>query len=205
MHETETKDPGYSSLLDRIEELQHELARLRAEAAANMPAGDALRRASAFDAERTGRAADPHRNCAACRPRATIDTPMALAPVVDITDDPVLDLAERAFSLAEQAARPTPATGPATAPATRPATDPTAERSLSEIPMDIARRDHVTAFRAVSADGRGAVLAGGTAPVRLLPNDAPTHPTTGRSGDLFVDAEHRLWFCRAPRDWAQIA
>lgn len=46
-----------------------------------------------------------------------------------------------------------------------------------------------------SPNGRGVVAAGGTAPLRLLPSTASSHPTAGARGDLFVDNSGRLWFC----------
>jgi hypothetical protein len=59
--------------------------------------------------------------------------------------------------------------------------------------------------------GRGARLSGGAAAVQLLPSSAATHPTTGKAGDLFVDASVRLWFCQKASSgavaavWKQIA
>jgi hypothetical protein len=129
MDTTTKADPAFALLTERIEALQAELAELRALAASRMPAGSALRRATAFHAE----------------------------------------------------------------------------RSLNETPMDVVQRDDTTALRVVSAEGRGAVLAGGAAPLRLLPAHEDDHPDTGRAGDLFVDAERRLWFCHGGDDWTQLA
>jgi hypothetical protein len=59
--------------------------------------------------------------------------------------------------------------------------------------------------------GRGGRLSGGAAAVQLLPSSAATHPTTGKAGDLFVDASVRLWFCQKASSgavaavWKQIA
>jgi hypothetical protein len=59
--------------------------------------------------------------------------------------------------------------------------------------------------------GRGAQFSGGRAAVRMVPSSAPTHPSTGRVGDFFVDASARLWFCQkastasASATWKQIA
>ncbi len=65
-------------------------------------------------------------------------------------------------------------------------------------------RGEATAVRAMSASGRGAVLAGGTAAVRLLPGDSPGHPDAGCTGDLVVDVLGRLWFCRGGVDWTRL-
>jgi hypothetical protein len=174
-------DDAFVGLTARIEQLQHELAALRAEAAAHMSTSEALRRASAF-------AGDPaHRPRPVCRTRGAIETPIAAEPPA--ASDPVLDLSERAFAIADQARDLTVDT----------------QRSRTDTPLDVVRTDNLTALRAISANGRGAVFAGGTAPIRLLPHDDATHPDAGRAGDLFVDARHRLWFCRNPHDWVQIA
>jgi len=34
---------------------------------------------------------------------------------------------------------------------------------------------------------------------------APTHPEFGRRGDLIVDRNNRLWFCRGEKSWKQLA
>jgi hypothetical protein len=70
--------------------------------------------------------------------------------------------------------------------------------------------DHATgvAIGGSSTNGRGAVFQGGKAPLRLTPSANLTHPTTGAAGDLFVDAGHRLWFCKqggSPAVWKQVA
>jgi hypothetical protein len=58
----------------------------------------------------------------------------------------------------------------------------------------------------ISATGqRGGVLAGDVAQLRLEPAAAATHPALGETGDLFVDASGRLWFCRGGSDWHQVA
>lgn len=44
--------------------------------------------------------------------------------------------------------------------------------------------------------GRGSQFTGGVAQTRLVPSTAATHPTTGKTGDLFVDASVRLWLCQ---------
>jgi hypothetical protein len=43
--------------------------------------------------------------------------------------------------------------------------------------------------------GRGSQFTGGVAQTRLVPGTAATHPTTGKTGDLYVDSAVRLWFC----------
>jgi hypothetical protein len=59
--------------------------------------------------------------------------------------------------------------------------------------------------------GRGARLSGGAAALQILPSSAATHPSTGKAGDLFVDASVRLWFCQKASSgavaavWKQIA
>jgi hypothetical protein len=59
--------------------------------------------------------------------------------------------------------------------------------------------------------GRGAQFTGGVAAVRMVPSSASTHPTTGKVGDLFVDAAARLWFCQkaslgsTAATWKQLA
>jgi hypothetical protein len=61
------------------------------------------------------------------------------------------------------------------------------------------------------AHGRGGHFAGGAASVRLVPGAAPTHPSTGKAGDLFVDSTARLWYCQKastasiPAVWKQLA
>jgi hypothetical protein len=57
-----------------------------------------------------------------------------------------------------------------------------------------------------SVNGRGGVFSGAQAQVRLVPDaKAKTHPAKGLAGDLFVDASHRLWFCKNPGTWVQLA
>jgi hypothetical protein len=61
------------------------------------------------------------------------------------------------------------------------------------------------------SQGRGSQFTGGVAQTRLVPSTASTHPTTGKTGDLFVDASVRLWFCQKASSgstaatWKQIA
>ncbi|HVN50479.1 MAG TPA: hypothetical protein VMT43_03555, partial [Acidimicrobiales bacterium] len=56
--------------------------------------------------------------------------------------------------------------------------------------------------------GRGVVASGAAAPLQLTPGSASTHPTAGQTGDLYVDASARLWYCRSggtTATWAQLA
>ena len=55
------------------------------------------------------------------------------------------------------------------------------------------------------ASGRGGVFSGGAAQVRLIPSGAKTHQKSGQSGDLFVDASRRLWFCYGGARWRRLA
>ncbi len=65
------------------------------------------------------------------------------------------------------------------------------------------------AMRGVSVTGYGAVLAGGAAPLRLVPSDTAGMPHTGAHvpGTLFVDAHATLWLCvdrGTPGVWKRI-
>lgn len=53
--------------------------------------------------------------------------------------------------------------------------------------------------------GRGGVFSGGRAQLQLQPSAANSHPRSGRSGDLFVDKSHRLWFCKGGSTWMRLA
>ncbi|MDT5049734.1 MAG: hypothetical protein QOG75_5632 [Mycobacterium sp.] len=59
--------------------------------------------------------------------------------------------------------------------------------------------------------GRGAQFTGGVAQARLVPGASASHPTTGKTGDLYVDSAVRLWFCTkasaggSAAVWKQIA
>lgn len=58
----------------------------------------------------------------------------------------------------------------------------------------------------ISASGqRGGMFAGNVAQLQLQPSDRATHPLHGEPGDLFVDASHRLWFCKGGSRWSQVA
>ena len=70
-----------------------------------------------------------------------------------------------------------------------------------------------TGVRAVGKDalfctattGRAGVFEGGVAQLSLMPAKAATHPPKGHAGDLFVDASHRLWFCKGGSSWVHLA
>jgi hypothetical protein len=49
------------------------------------------------------------------------------------------------------------------------------------------------------------VFKGGKAQLRLVPSTATTHPASGTLGDLFLDKNTRLWFCKGGSTWKQIA
>jgi len=53
--------------------------------------------------------------------------------------------------------------------------------------------------------GRGGQFAGGKAQLRLVPSAATTHPSSGAAGDLFLDKNKRLWFCKGGTTWKQLA
>jgi hypothetical protein len=50
----------------------------------------------------------------------------------------------------------------------------------------------------------GGVFSGTAAAVQLVPS-AGTHPTHGTKGDLFVDHNVHLWFCRGGTNWVKLA
>jgi hypothetical protein len=56
-----------------------------------------------------------------------------------------------------------------------------------------------------SPTGRGGAFSGKLAQLRLSPSGAASHPASGSPGDLFVDASHRLWFCKGGATWKQLA
>lgn len=56
-----------------------------------------------------------------------------------------------------------------------------------------------------SERGRGAQFRGRKAQLRLQPSTANSHPSSGATGDLFVDRHGRLWFCKGGRNWRQLA
>lgn len=65
---------------------------------------------------------------------------------------------------------------------------------------------NVTALRVEQSGpgGRGAQFRGDAAQVQLAPARTG-HPKTGQRGDLFVDKDGHLWFCRGGRAWKLIA
>jgi hypothetical protein len=50
--------------------------------------------------------------------------------------------------------------------------------------------------QATSTNGRGGSFTGKAAQVQLIPGTGATHPTSGKTGDLYVDKTARLWFCK---------
>jgi hypothetical protein len=147
-------DPAYTRLLDRIEELQFELARLRADAAKRQPYGDAVRRAKAFDV-----GDDSGRRRPTCRTRST--------------DDEAADTGESGNDSETTAAE---------------------TRVRDDGGRDVCTLSDDTALRAMSVAGRGAVLSGGRAALRLLPAEVAGPPNGGRAGDLHVDVDAALWY-----------
>lgn len=58
----------------------------------------------------------------------------------------------------------------------------------------------------ISASGtRGGTFVGNVAQLQLQPSGLPSHPAHGEPGDLFVDASHRLWFCKGGTRWSRVA
>jgi hypothetical protein len=51
---------------------------------------------------------------------------------------------------------------------------------------------------------RGGVFTGRSSQVRLTPS-AGFHPHSGSAGDLFVDKNHELWFCKGSTTWVRLA
>lgn len=56
-----------------------------------------------------------------------------------------------------------------------------------------------------SERGRGAQFKGKKAQLRLQPSTTSSHPRSGATGDLFVDKQGRLWFCKGGTRWRQLA
>jgi hypothetical protein len=56
-----------------------------------------------------------------------------------------------------------------------------------------------------SVGGRGGVFVGKLAGIRLTPTAQLTHPTKGLAGDLVVDKNNELWFCKGGTSWVKIA
>src|SRR5262245_14223671 len=69
-----------------------------------------------------------------------------------------------------------------------------------------------TAVKAASKTGtgvrgsgkRGGVFSGSAAAIQLAPH-AGSHPHAGSKGDLFVDHNTHLWFCRGGTTWVKLA
>lgn len=51
----------------------------------------------------------------------------------------------------------------------------------------------------------GGEFSGLEAQVRLVPSGLSRHPESGRAGELFVDRQNRLWFCRGGKRWFRLA
>ena len=67
-----------------------------------------------------------------------------------------------------------------------------------------------TGLSATSATAVGAVLKGGAAAVRLVPQSKAGHPRSGHHdrGELLVDSKGKLWLCTkagTPGTWKQLA
>jgi trimeric autotransporter adhesin len=67
----------------------------------------------------------------------------------------------------------------------------------------VARSANAPALDGRSAGNRGAVLNGKQAHLRLVPRAG--RPTSGLAGDLFVDKQARLWFCKGGTSWIRLA
>jgi hypothetical protein len=52
--------------------------------------------------------------------------------------------------------------------------------------------------------GRGGILKGTAAQLKLVPSRAAGHPASGQAGDFFVDSSKRLWFCKGGAKWKQV-
>jgi hypothetical protein len=58
---------------------------------------------------------------------------------------------------------------------------------------------------ATSSGGRGGILAGNAAQLKLVPGSKSSHPSSGQRGDLYADSKGRLWFCKGGTSWHQLA
>jgi hypothetical protein len=67
----------------------------------------------------------------------------------------------------------------------------------------VARSGGAAAVDGRSTSNRGGVFGGEKAGIRLLPRAG--RPASGAAGDLFVDAQNRLWFCKGGTSWTQLA
>ena len=59
--------------------------------------------------------------------------------------------------------------------------------------------------RGESSSGRGGQFKGKLAQVRLTPSTATHHPLLGQAGDLFVDKNGHLWYCKGGSAWTLLA
>ena len=59
--------------------------------------------------------------------------------------------------------------------------------------------------RGESVHGRGGLFKGRKVQLRLQPSTANSHPASVAAGDLFVDKNGRLWFCKGGSRWRQLA
>jgi hypothetical protein len=55
-----------------------------------------------------------------------------------------------------------------------------------------------------SSTGRGGAFSGKLAQLHIAPSARPSHPASGQLGDIFLDSNKRLWFCKGGTTWSQI-
>ena len=60
-------------------------------------------------------------------------------------------------------------------------------------------------IEATSDQAEGGRFKGKTAQIRLIPSSEATHPAWGVPGQLFVDKNNRLWFCKGSLVWKLLA
>lgn len=60
-----------------------------------------------------------------------------------------------------------------------------------------------TAVAAFSLNGYGGYFSGPLAQISLEPQKG-FHPGMGKAGDLFVDSNHDLWFCKGGTEWYHV-
>lgn len=58
---------------------------------------------------------------------------------------------------------------------------------------------------ATASRGRGGVLTGNAAQLKLVPGSKSSHPSSGQRGNLYADSKGRLWFCKGGTSWHQLA
>jgi hypothetical protein len=61
-----------------------------------------------------------------------------------------------------------------------------------------------TGYGVHGSGSRGGVFEGSSAQLRLTPA-SKAHPHSGSPGDLYVDHNHHLWFCKGSTDWVKLA